>query len=227
VISPDFLRKEWPQRELAGLVAREVGGVKVILSVWHRIGVDQIRERSPILADRMAALSTKGLDHVTDELLRAMERRPEARTQGAAPPQSPGNDLIALGPDVIFTGDLRAIEASEWTLHIEDFAVGDFNRLVSIIDRFATSPCGERYLLVNALGDGRVVSAPPALDKLVTGYRVRCPVAASFSRIEAQQLGSDWAISPETGDLFVKNGQIARVSGLDALPQRVRSCLSL
>jgi hypothetical protein len=52
-------------------------------------------------------------------------------------------------------------------------------------------------------------------------------VASSFPRIEAQQLGSDMAISPETNDLFVKDGQIARVSGLDRLPQMVRSCLSL
>ena len=33
IISPDFLRK----KELDGLVAREVDGVKVILPVWHGI----------------------------------------------------------------------------------------------------------------------------------------------------------------------------------------------
>lgn len=43
VISPNFLKKEWPQKELDGLVAREVGGIKVILPVWHNIGADQIR----------------------------------------------------------------------------------------------------------------------------------------------------------------------------------------
>ena len=43
VISPDFLKKEWPQKELDGLVAREVEGIKVILPVWHNIGEPQIR----------------------------------------------------------------------------------------------------------------------------------------------------------------------------------------
>jgi hypothetical protein len=43
VISPNFLRKEWPQKELDGLVAREVNGIKVILPVWHNIGADEIR----------------------------------------------------------------------------------------------------------------------------------------------------------------------------------------
>ena len=60
VISPNFLRKEWPQRELDGLVAREVAGVKVILPVWHEIAVDQIRTYSPTLADRVAVSSSVG-----------------------------------------------------------------------------------------------------------------------------------------------------------------------
>jgi hypothetical protein len=38
VISPDFLQKEWPQKELDGLVAREIDGVKAILPVGIRSG---------------------------------------------------------------------------------------------------------------------------------------------------------------------------------------------
>jgi hypothetical protein len=72
VISPDFLRKEWPQKELDGLVAREVGGTKVILPVWHNIGAEQIRAYSPTLSDRVAVSSTKGLQHVIDELISAI-----------------------------------------------------------------------------------------------------------------------------------------------------------
>lgn len=72
VISPNFLRKNWPQRELDGLVAREIDGVKVLLPVWHEIGADDIRRCSPTLADRAAVSSGKGLDHVIAELVRAM-----------------------------------------------------------------------------------------------------------------------------------------------------------
>jgi DDE superfamily endonuclease/TIR domain len=43
VISPNFLRKEWPQKELDGLVAREIDGVKILLPVWHNIGAAEIR----------------------------------------------------------------------------------------------------------------------------------------------------------------------------------------
>jgi hypothetical protein len=69
VISPSFLQKEWPQRELDGLVAREIGGVKIILPVWHRVIFDQVRHYSPTLADRLAASSSEGVQQVALRLL--------------------------------------------------------------------------------------------------------------------------------------------------------------
>ena len=72
VISPHFLDKEWPQRELDGLAAREVDGTKVILPVWHNITAEQLRARSPMLADRIATLSSNGIDRVVDDLARAI-----------------------------------------------------------------------------------------------------------------------------------------------------------
>ena len=74
VISPSFLEKDWPQRELDGLVAREIDGVKVILPVWHNIGADEIRRYSPMLADRLAAVSSRGIDHVTSQLIQAIHK---------------------------------------------------------------------------------------------------------------------------------------------------------
>jgi len=74
IISPNFLQKRWPQNELDGLVAREIEGDKVILPVWHKIGEAEIRSHSPILAGRFGVLSEKGIDHVINELLRAIRR---------------------------------------------------------------------------------------------------------------------------------------------------------
>jgi hypothetical protein len=81
VISPSFLQKDWPQRELDGLVAREVDGVKVILPIWHNMTADVIRRYSPMLADRLAVSSSKGLDHVTSQLLQAIRKDDEERSQ--------------------------------------------------------------------------------------------------------------------------------------------------
>jgi hypothetical protein len=72
VISPNFLAKNWPQWELNGLVAREVEGRNVILPVWHNIDAQDVRQYSPLVADRFAVLSSRGVDHVADELLRVI-----------------------------------------------------------------------------------------------------------------------------------------------------------
>lgn len=54
VLSEAFFNKEWPQRELNGLFAREVNGEKVILPIWHKISKDEVLKYSPIIADMLA-----------------------------------------------------------------------------------------------------------------------------------------------------------------------------
>jgi len=73
ILSPHFFDKEWPQKELDGLVDRESSGEKVILPVWHNITTDQVRKYSPTLADRVAVSSDRGLEHVVAELLRVVK----------------------------------------------------------------------------------------------------------------------------------------------------------
>lgn len=73
VLSPAFFAKDWPQRELDGLVAKEVEGRKVILPVWHKLEVEDVRKRSLLLADRVAAKSREGTDAVVNKLLGAIE----------------------------------------------------------------------------------------------------------------------------------------------------------
>ena len=72
VLSHAFFQKEWPQRELDGLVAREVAGRKVILPVWHEVGFEEVKRYSPTLADRVAAKSSEGLEGVVRKLIAAM-----------------------------------------------------------------------------------------------------------------------------------------------------------
>ena len=136
-------------------------------------------------------------------------------------------DLIALGPGIICTGDLLGVDGSEWSLQLRNFVKGDIHALIRFFEECPVLPKFDRYVLVNALGDGRVLSAPPSLLRSDVGYTVRCPVESSFPRTNAHRLGSQWAMSPETGDLYLDKGQIARVSGLPSLPQLLRQTLSL
>ena len=72
ILSPAFFKNEWPQRELDGLAAREIGGKKVILPVWHRLDFEGVRAVSPTLADRVAAKTSEGIDAVAARLLDAI-----------------------------------------------------------------------------------------------------------------------------------------------------------
>jgi hypothetical protein len=73
VISPDFLKKEWPQKELDGLVAQEADGRKVVLPVWHKVDDKTLRQYSPLLADRVATSTAKGVDAVVADIMKAMK----------------------------------------------------------------------------------------------------------------------------------------------------------
>ena len=59
IISKAFLQKEWPQKELDGLVAREIEGIKVILPVWHEIGAAQIRAVFTAVSGPVGGVSTR------------------------------------------------------------------------------------------------------------------------------------------------------------------------
>lgn len=74
VLSESFFRKDWPQKELDGLVAKERNFDKVILPIWHGVTREQVASFSPILADRVAVSSDKGMDNVVKEILKATKQ---------------------------------------------------------------------------------------------------------------------------------------------------------
>ena len=73
ILSKHFFEKEWPQKELDGLVAREDGSGKRILPVWHKVTRAQVVSFSPPLADRLGVPTSKGIDHVVKEILRVVK----------------------------------------------------------------------------------------------------------------------------------------------------------
>ncbi len=98
VLSESFFAKQWPQYELDGLVARENGsGSKVILPVWHNVTRDRVAEFSPTLADRVAVLSSRGLDVITDRLCEVLG--PVAAQVKASAPATEWTSQV--GPDLL------------------------------------------------------------------------------------------------------------------------------
>lgn len=79
IISPAFLAKEWPQRELDALVAREtITGKKVILPVLHGVDERTLVEKVAMLADRRFCSTSAGLDRVADLIVDAFEKATRA-----------------------------------------------------------------------------------------------------------------------------------------------------
>lgn len=102
VLSPHFLEKEWPQKELDALVSSEQGGEKRILPIWHNLGREDIASRSPLLADRLAVSTKDGIDYIVEEILKvipASENKPRNESiEPKEPPHEPDPDAIDNKP---------------------------------------------------------------------------------------------------------------------------------
>lgn len=183
-----------------------------------------------VCSDHAKLIDRDAVTYSTDKL-REMKRAHEERCARAVRLGSSGGmntGLLAIGPDIICTGTLMGVAAGTWTLHLEHFLIGDLLAVIDFIDGFERQPPEARYVLSNDMGGGRVLVAPPTLTKSPEGAVLLCEVARSADRIDAQNLGSAWASHPETDDLYLdEKGNIARVSGLDFLPQMIRSILSM
>jgi hypothetical protein len=72
ILSRHFFAKEWPQKELDALVAKEDGREKAILPVWYQVTKADVFSYSPMLADKKAVLVSEGMPKVLGEILRVV-----------------------------------------------------------------------------------------------------------------------------------------------------------
>jgi len=75
ILSRNLFAQEWPQRELDGLVAKEMSGRKMILPIWHQVDKAYVEQYSPTLADKFAISTSRGLPAIVDAILQVI--RPE------------------------------------------------------------------------------------------------------------------------------------------------------
>lgn len=80
IVSAAFLAKRWPQTELDALFAREESGRKAILPVWCGVDSTSLSQHSPILASRLAARWSDGVDHVVSMIIQAISSSADSRT---------------------------------------------------------------------------------------------------------------------------------------------------
>ena len=97
VLSPNFFEKDWPQRELDGLVQKEVGGKKVIIPVWHNVDRDFVLRFSPTLADKLAAPTNRGIEDLAHRILHDTGSNPARRSRDEEPSSSPFHARLNVG----------------------------------------------------------------------------------------------------------------------------------
>lgn len=61
LLSPSFFGKAWPERELAGLTTLQTQGLARLVPIWHEVGVREVTQYSPPLADLIALETRNGL----------------------------------------------------------------------------------------------------------------------------------------------------------------------
>lgn len=136
------------------------------------------------------------------------------------------SDFIAIGIDIIAFGEFTGFSSNEWVIKFSNFFTGDLSKLISFNEKFHSIPSEEKFILVNQIGEGRLISAPIRLNKLPDGYEVIVPVEKDTPRINCYSLPMDFDVFT-TGDLFINsNGDFAMISGFDALPQNIYMSLS-
>ena len=109
ILSQNFFAKEWPQKELDGLAAREIDGKKVILPIWHDLTREDVLRYSPMLADRLAAKTKDGMGHVVDMVMEVFGESAQQSPQGQIINDKivrieADRDSFIIGGSVLFSG---------------------------------------------------------------------------------------------------------------------------
>jgi hypothetical protein len=91
VLSPWFFAKRWPQQELNGLTAMETSTRKLVLPIWHGVDHEFVARFSPMLADKVAVSTEKGMAAVADAVVKAIANRDSVRAMPEAPALSISN----------------------------------------------------------------------------------------------------------------------------------------
>lgn len=127
ILSRHFFQKEWPQRELDGLLDREISGEKVVLPIWHEVSVEEVREYSHILADRVALSSNLGLEYVVAELLQVVQLGGLVEEVRGVYPETV---LVPAGPFLMGSTDDNKLsgkdEHPQHSIYLDSFRIGRY-----------------------------------------------------------------------------------------------------
>jgi len=74
IVSPAYMRKLWPNRELDGLFGLETQERKLILPILHNVRHDELARNWPMLSGRLSCSTDRGLEVVADQIVTAIHK---------------------------------------------------------------------------------------------------------------------------------------------------------
>lgn len=109
ILSKNFFRKQWPNWELDGLVARQNSSENdLILPIWLDITRDDVLEYSPSLADKVAIAATKNIDIIVEQLLKVIK---------------PQGSTLVIARDILFKhGMTPPLVTDDWWLDVVQYS---------------------------------------------------------------------------------------------------------
>lgn len=221
VLSPHFFQKKWPQNELNGLFAKESVGEKSIIPLWHNIDYEEIVKISPLIADRVAAKTSEGLDLITLKILEVIEpNKDHAVNEGLAVTLSPPSIKLFSGGWAVKN---QVIIHNRNDIHL-------YNVALKILPsaNIATTSINLKFenqdgLMVGELGDINV--SPEIIKAHVTDSKNNSALAVYFHTIKAHETKTIiisgttetestadltiWSFETDSPTLLEQNGKVA------------------
>jgi hypothetical protein len=152
----------------------------------------------------------------------AERRAYEALEQGPIPGSLAEPDtLIAIGLNVVVKGVWLAGGQNEWRFGVTSFYRGNQTLLRDEIENNQIE-----FVVIESQGDGRLLAGAPKWDNTNGSLELTVPVKPRVARMDPDSLGTDLALD-KTGDLFVKNGSLARVKGVESAIQRISTTMGM
>ena len=110
-------------------------------------------------------------------------------------------------------------------LGLQHFVDGDLNDLVRFAGDYAGVKPGDRYVVVNELGEGRMLARAPSVDRKTN--TIRCAILPGCAdRDRGCRARENPMLYPKPTTFSQAKRNWAEVSGVDALPQQIRTCMS-
>jgi TIR domain len=198
VLSRAFFAKRWPQEELEGLAAKEAAtGSKVILPVWHGIDEQYLADVAPMLAGRLGVSTTKGIPHVAQELIRALDRERQA------PVDSERSEPVVRSIEV---GERDVGQNAETTLEAlrkSDSARTWLARFIGMYEGMDTGPGDPvhavRMKAQEFLDGGPTDEDPPVIVKMIGEALPNDPRAATLEQSWTATLSPTLSSNSEEG----------------------------